>query len=119
MKPLWTMTSVSLVTAAVIAALPGVESGREVVFGMLAPLAGAAVTWVTAARLFPSRPELLMSMMVATFGAKLVFFGTYIAVMLKVVMLQPMPFVASFTAYFITLHIVEALYLQRLFASRV
>jgi len=34
-------------------------------------------------------------------------------------MLQPVPFVASFTAYFITLHIVEALYLQRLFAGRV
>ena len=119
MKPLWAMTAASLVTAAAIAALPGFDSGREVVFGMLAPLAGAAVTWVTAARLFPARPELLTSMMVATFGAKLVFFGAYVAVMLKVVMLQPMPFVVSFTAYFITLHIVEALYLQRLFASRV
>lgn len=119
MKPLWVMTAASLATVAAIAVVPGFDSDREVVFGMLAPLAGAAVTWVSAARLFPSRPDLLTSMMVATFGAKLVFFVAYVAVMLKVVMLQPMPFVASFTAYFITLHIVEALYLQRLFAGRV
>ena len=119
MKPLWAMTGASLATAAAIAVIPGFDSDREVVFGMLAPLAGAALTWVMAARLFPVRPGLLTSMMVATFGAKLLFFGAYIAVMLKIVMLQPMPFVASFTAYFITLHIVEALYLQRLFAGRV
>ena len=119
MKPLWGMTAASLATALLIAVIPGFDSDREVLFGMLAPLAGAALTWVTAARLFPSRPEQLTSMMVATFGAKLVFFGAYVAIMLKVVGLQPMPFVASFTAYFITLHIVEALYLQRLFAGRV
>ena len=113
------MTAVSLATALLIAVIPGFDNDREVLFGMLAPLAGAALTWVTAARLFPARPEQLTSMMVATFGAKLVFFGAYVAIMLKVVGLQPMPFVASFTAYFITLHIVEALYLQRLFAGRV
>lgn len=113
------MAAASVVTALVIAVIPGFDSDREVVLGMLAPLAGAAVTWVIAARLFPARPERLTSMMMAAFFAKLVFFGAYVAIMLKVVMLQPMPFVASFTAYFITLHIVEALYLQRLFAGRV
>jgi hypothetical protein len=119
MKPLWAMTTASVVTALVIAVIPGFDSDRELVFGMLAPLAGAALTWVMAARLFPANPERLTSMMMATFLVKIVFFGAYVAIMLKVVMLQPMPFVASFTAYFITLHIVEALYLQRLFAGRV
>jgi hypothetical protein len=113
------MTAASLATAVAIAAVPGFDSDREIVFGMLAPLAGAALTWVMAARLFPAHPDRLTSMMIATFFAKLVFFGAYVAIMLKVVMLQPIPFVASFTAYFITLHIVEALYLQRLFAGRV
>jgi hypothetical protein len=119
MKPLWAMTAASVVTALIIAVIPGFDSDRELVFGMIAPLAGAALTWVMAARLFPANPERLTSMMMATFLAKIVFFGAYVAIMLKVVMLQPMPFVASFTAYFITLHIVEALYLQRLFAGRV
>ena len=119
MKPLWLMTALSLATALIIAALPGFDGDREVLFGMLAPLAGAALTWVLAARLFPAHPERLTSMMVAAFGGKLVFFGAYVAVMLKVLHLEPMPFVASFTGYFVTLHIMEALYLQRLFAGRV
>ena len=119
MKPLWLMTAVSLVTAMAIAALPGVDGDREVLFGMLAPLAGAALTWILAARLFPAHPERLTSMMMAAFGGKLVFFGAYVAVMLKVLQLEPMPFVASFTGYFVTLHIIEALYLQKLFAGRI
>lgn len=117
MKPLWWMAGLSLLTAAAVASVPGFDGDREVLFGMLAPLIGASVTWVLAARLFPSRPELLTTMMLAAFGAKLVFFGAYVAIMLRVLELEPMPFVASFTAYFVTLHLVEALYLQRLFAS--
>ena len=119
MTPLWWMAGVSVATAGAITALPGFDGDREVLFGMLAPLAGAAITWILAARLFPSRPELLTSMMVAAFGAKVVFFGAYVALMLKVLQLEPMPFVASFTGYFVMLHIVEAVYLQRLFAGRV
>jgi hypothetical protein len=111
------MAGVSLVTALGVAALPGFDGDREVLFGMLAPLAGASMTWVLAARLFPSRPERLTSMMLVTFAAKLVFFGAYVTIMLKVLQLDPMPFIASFTAYFVTLHLVEALYLQRLFAG--
>ena len=39
--------------------------------------------------------------------------------MLTVLSLRPLPFVISFTAYFIALHLFEALCLQRLFAGRV
>ena len=38
----------------------------------------------------------------------------YVAVMLKVLALRPMPFVVSFTSYFIALYFVEALGLRRL-----
>ena len=55
--------------------------------------------------------------MIGAFGAKLVFFGAYVTVMLKGLSLSPLPFVLSFTAYFIGLHLCEALCLQRLFAG--
>ncbi len=55
--------------------------------------------------------------MVAAFGGKLVFFGAYVTVMLGVLSLRPLPFVISFTAYFIALHLFEALCLQRLFGG--
>jgi hypothetical protein len=101
-----------------VAAIPGFAGDREVLFGMLAPLAGAAATWVLVARTFGSHPEWLTSLMVAAFAAKLVFFGAYVTVMLTVLSLQPVPFVVSFTAYFITLLLVEALCLQRFFAGK-
>ena len=55
--------------------------------------------------------------MVTAFAAKLVFFGAYVAVMLLALSLRPIPFVVSFTAYFIALHLAEALCLRRLFAA--
>jgi hypothetical protein len=46
-----------------------------------------------------------------------VFFGAYVVVMLRVLALRPGPFVASFTSYFIALHMMEALFMRRLFHS--
>jgi uncharacterized membrane protein len=46
-----------------------------------------------------------------------VFFGGYVAVMLKGLHLRPVPFTVSFSSYFIALHFVEALLLRRLFAG--
>ena len=118
MKPLWWMGGASVASWLMVVAIPGFAGDREVLFGMLAPLAGAAATWVLVARTFESHPEWLTSLMVAAFAAKLVFFGAYVTVMLTVVALQPVPFVVSFTAYFITLLLVEALCLQRFFAGK-
>jgi len=47
----------------------------------------------------------------------MLFFGAYVAVMLKVVGLHPTPFVVSFTSYFIALYLVEALLMRSLFAK--
>jgi hypothetical protein len=117
MKPLAWMVGASIGSWLVIAAWFGVSNSREVLFGMLAPLAGAAATWVLVARTFPARPESVTPLMVAAFAGKLVFFGVYVTIMLRVLALRPLPFVASFTTYFIALHLFEALCLQRLFAG--
>ena len=57
MKPLAWMVGASVSSWLAIAAWSGMSNSREVLFGMLAPLAGAAATWVLVARAFPSRPE--------------------------------------------------------------
>ena len=116
MKPAWWMVGSAVLSWLVVAAIPEVDSEREVLLGMLAPLAGAVGTWVLVTRTYPSQPERLTSLMVAAFGGKLVFFGAYVTVMLKVLALRPLPFVISFTTYFIALHMFEALCLQRLFS---
>ncbi|MBI3048178.1 MAG: hypothetical protein HYY76_07675 [Acidobacteria bacterium] len=118
MRPLWWMAGAALLSSLAIAAAPGVESDREVLLGMLAPLVGAAATWVLVVRTYAARPEALTPVMIAAFAGKLVFFGAYVTSVLKVLGVRPLPFVISFTTYFIGLHLVEALLLQRFFAGR-
>jgi hypothetical protein len=55
--------------------------------------------------------------MMTAFAGKLVFFGAYVGVAVGVMHARLIPFALSFTAYFIALHAVEALWLKRLFVS--
>jgi hypothetical protein len=95
----------------------GLETGVPVLFGMAAPLAMASGTWMVTERLYRRTPERVTSVMVAAFAGKMVFFGAYVAVALSVFSLRPVPFVVSFTGYFIALHLTEAWLLRRLFAG--
>ena len=97
----------------------GGETGREVLFGMAGPLAVASGTWLLAERTYRRRPERLTALMLGAFAGKMVFFGVYVVVMLTVLSRRPVPFVVSFTSYFVALHLVEALGLRRLFAGGV
>jgi len=91
----------------------------EWLLGLMGPLVVAGVSWVLIEQTYRRRPEKLTSLMVAGFAGKMVFFGAYVAVMLRVASVHAAPFVASFTSSFIVLHITEALYLRRLFAGTV
>ena len=85
-----------------------------VMLGLVGPLLVASVSWVIAERTWRREPERLTGVMAAAFGAKMVFFAAYVAFMLSVLSLRPVPFVASFTTSFIALHLAEALALRRL-----
>jgi hypothetical protein len=84
---------------------------------MVAPLAAASVSWVLTERTYRRDPQALTGLMAVAFGAKMLFFGAYVVVMLKVVGLGPAAFVVSFTGYFIALYLTEALLMRRLFAG--
>jgi hypothetical protein len=88
-----------------------------VVFGVIGPLAAVIVTWLMVKQTWRARPELLTGVMVAGFAGKMIFFGAYVTVMLTVLSLSPTPFIVSFTVSFISLYAIEAVWLQRLFAS--
>jgi hypothetical protein len=115
MKAAAWMAAASLVSAALAIAVVGRHMGAEVLLGMLAPLGAAGVSWVLTERTFKRHPERLTRLMIGAFGAKMLFFGVYVAVMVKVVGLRPAPFVVSFTSYFIALYSTEALLMRRLF----
>lgn len=91
------------------------QTGFEILCGLSGPLAATVASWILAEKKYSRRPEALTTLMIVLFGAKLVFFAAYLAIMLRVLLLRPMPFVVSFTVYFIVLYLIEALYLKRLF----
>ncbi len=99
-----------------ISALTGRETSVAVGWGLLGPLVVACGSWVLAERTYRRRPESLTALMMGAFAGKVLFFGVYLAVMLRVLSVSPVPFVASFAGYFIALHLAEALCLRRLFA---
>jgi hypothetical protein len=99
------------------AVMLGARFGREVWLGMLAPLVVVSVTWVLTERVYRTHPERLTSVMIGAFAGKLLFFGLYVGLAVAVLGVKPVPFVASLTGYFITLHVIEALWLRRLFVS--
>src|SRR5262245_60401533 len=65
-RVLW-LAAASTVSAAVLAA----RFGREVWFGMFAPLIVVSATWVLTERVYRARPENLTSVMMAAFAGKL------------------------------------------------
>jgi hypothetical protein len=110
------MVGVSVAAWLVVALLVDSRTRVEVLWGMLGPLAVVGGTWLLTEHTYRTNPGALTSMMIVAFGFKVVFFGGYVAVMLGLLALRPVPFVASFTSYFIGLYLVEALFMRQLFS---
>jgi hypothetical protein len=113
MTPVWWMIGIAAGTCALAALV--IPHGRyELLLGMLGPLVSAVVTWVVTVHTHRTAPASMTSVMVAGFAARMVFFGVYVVVALRVLTVSQMPFVISFTAYFIAMYAMEALFLKRL-----
>ena len=113
MKLVLGAASASVLSAGILAA----SFGREIWLGMFAPLIVVSATWVLIERVYKTHPERLTSVMISAFAGKLVFFGAYVGLAIGVLGAERVPFVASLTGYFIALHMIEALWLKRLFVS--
>jgi hypothetical protein len=109
------MAGASVITWAVTAILLGPSVRLETLFGMVGPLIAAVGSWVLVERTYRRRPQALTATMISAFAFKVVFFGVYVAVMIRVLTLRPGPFVLSLAGYLAGLYVMEALYLRRLF----
>ena len=100
-------------------AISGIAStlNPELFWGMAGPLVTTVGTWIAVARTRAAAPERLHGVMMTGFALKVVFFGVYVVVMLRLLAMRPIPFVVSFTGYFIALYAMEALFLRRLLRS--
>jgi len=89
----------------------------DLLFGIAAPPIVALASWVLVERTYRRNPSQVTALMMAAFAAKMALFGAYVAVMVKVVGVQPAPFAAAFTVSFVAAYAIEALAMRRLFAS--
>jgi hypothetical protein len=113
MKPALIMTLVCAATAGAL----GINTGypTEMFAGMVAPLVAAVAIWLAVERAYRLDPGLVMRVLLMTWVAEVLFFASYLVLMLKGAELRPEPFVISFTLYFIALHAADALLMRRLF----
>lgn len=117
MKLLGWMVAASILSWLVAAGAAGARANPEVLYGMLGPLVAAGASWIVTERTYASSPARLTGVLVTAMVIKAVFFGVYVVIMLRVLAVRPVPFVLSFTSYFIALYAMEALFMRRLFAN--
>ena len=89
----------------------------ELALAMAGTLGSAMVSWIVMERTQRAAPERVTGVMITAFAAKMVFFGAYVVILVRLVGVRPVPFVIGFTGYFIGLHAIEALFLKRLFGE--
>ena len=100
-----------------VSATGGDQVNPESFFGMVGPLFAVCVSWLAVQRVHRVTPERAMGAMIIGFASKFVFFGAYVAVMLGVLSLRPVPFTGAFVSYVIALYALQALFLRRLITS--
>ena len=93
------------------------RAAAAVFLGMVVPLLVAIGTIVPVRRIYLKEPVQLTSFMVKALMAKMLLFGVYVALVVGLFSVEPIPFAISFTCYFTALHLTEALYLRHLFRT--
>jgi hypothetical protein len=110
------MTAAAAVCWGVLALLTS-GAGTAVALGMIGPLAGALATWIVIERTQSRAPQRVSGAMITLFGVKMLLFGAYVIIVATQVPEGRVVFIVSFTCHYILLHVMEALYLRRLFAA--
>jgi hypothetical protein len=107
----------SLGSVLAAAALVERDTRADIALGMAGPLVAVAASWVMTERAYRQDPVRVTAVTMGAFAAKMVFFGVYVAAVVKLVGVHPVPFVVSFTCYFVGLYLMEAVLMRRLFTK--
>ena len=114
MKLVWWMLSGSVLVSVLLSVVLGKNLRSEIWLGMLGPLASGVVSWIVMERQYSRNPRGMTALLIKAFVAKMIFFAGYVTVILSNGWVRPIPFVVSFTAYYLSLHFTEAVGLHRL-----
>lgn len=87
----------------------------EILLGIFGPLFAAVVMLIVLERSFSRSAERVTQAIMAAMPLKMLFFGAYVLVMIRVLELRPVPFVLSFAVSFAVFQMIIALRLKRFF----
>ena len=119
MTSVWYMTAGCVGSAAAVSMTFARGLAMEVLLGMAAPLVIAMTTIVLVERAYGRDPRQVTPLLVKAFVAKMVLVGAYVIVVVGVLSVEVVPFIMSFTAYFIALYLFEFVCLRRTFGLAV
>jgi hypothetical protein len=89
----------------------------EIFLGMLAPLLVSIISILQINNVGKKDPQKITAAITKSFLFKMIFFAIYIIIILSIYAFEPIPFVISFTGFFILFYVIEAVFLQKLFQS--
>jgi len=91
---------------------------NEIFLGMIAPLLVSLVSIRNSKKVFKDSPQKLTATLTKSFFVKMVVYALYFVLILSFYAFEPIPFVISFTGFFILFYIIEAIFLQQLLQSK-
>ena len=91
---------------------------NEIFLGMIAPLVVGIFSIQISNKVFEKSPEKLTATLSKSFLIKMVLYALFFIVVLSFYAFEPIPFVISFTCFFILFYIIEAVFLQKLLQSK-
>ena len=115
MKLSGVLVALCVTSCGLIATLVTPDAIAAAFMGMLAPLIVGIATIIMVERTTRNAPRALTSRMTIAFLAKMLFYAAYVSVVLALVTTTPIPFMVSFTVYFVALQFTEAVYFKTLF----
>jgi hypothetical protein len=94
------------------------QYSNEILLGMIAPLLVSIFSIQLVKRANSASPKKLTATLTKSFFIKMVLFALYFIIILTFYAFEPIPFVISFTGFFILFYIIEAIFLQKLIQAK-
>ena len=90
----------------------------EIFLGMLAPLLLSILSILWNENSFKKDSQKLTNTLIKSFMVRAVFFAVYLILIFTYYDFEQIPFIISFTSFFMIFYVVEALFLQKLIKSK-
>ena len=91
---------------------------KEIFLGMVLPWLISLISIVKTRSVYNLNPEKLIKHMTTAMLMKMMSYGLLFIIIFTLISFNPLPFIISFTGYFLTLHITEAFVLRFIFKEK-